>query len=101
MKIGVVGFYESVSHPIVNKVAFIKRLLGYLKENNEEEVFHSTYKQLCNQVRSEIGIDNLIGLALHEDGTKVVVFVFDREAQENDYYEVKYDEAGSPYIEVD
>lgn len=70
----------------------------------DERTYKTIYKALCNTIRGEIGITNLIGLmtATHnETGVKaVLIHSYPMEANSVNHYEQHIDENNNPYIEV-
>lgn len=72
-----------------------------LDENGYEKESRQMYKLVCQGVRNAIGIDNVVGLAVHNETGAVHVFEYDKVAGLDDYYEQKYcNEKKNFYIEV-
>ncbi|HDR7263737.1 hypothetical protein [Bacillus sp. CH_203] len=77
------------------------QMMHKTKETLPKEQFSVVFKQLCDKVRNSIGINNVIGLALSEDETKVYIPVFSLPAVDGSSYTWHIEEeTGRFYIEL-
>jgi hypothetical protein len=73
------------------------------KDKNVEPLYRGATKTLYNHIRRGIRSKNLIGTAIHKTEDKVLVFEFDKKAEDNGngIYELHHDEDGKLYVEVE
>ncbi|HDX9663269.1 TPA: hypothetical protein ROX91_001968 [Bacillus cereus] len=77
------------------------QMMQKAKTTLKEEQFSVVFKQFCDKVRNTIGINNVIGLSLSEDGTKVYIPVFSLPSVDGTNYTMGYEEeTGRFYIEL-
>lgn len=86
-------YANELGHVIVSEALVDLVLTLKLLKAQDEGVFRAAYKELCNQVRDEIGIDNLISLVL-VDESSVGVLVYNIMAGSDDHYKQGEDENG-------
>jgi len=74
-----------------------ERALAVVRSKKED--FADAYEKECEQYRKEIGTKNLIGLTVGEGAIGIVEFPI--EVERNTYHELKTDEEGIKYIEIE
>lgn len=117
-KFGMVCFHTSEDLKLITHIQFLRDLkekgkkvgieagkeagMEVVNEKCERfaEIHKRAYKDLCNNIRENIGSPNLVGLAFNKDKTGVGIFVFDKVAGIDDSYDILFDENKQPYIEI-
>ena len=81
----------------------IERVLSIREKSVGEYLIQ--LKRLCNHVRKSMDLDRVLGMInaiQKEDGKEVVlIFIYDIEATENNFYTQKFDENKEPYLEYE
>lgn len=81
----------------------IERVLR-IKEKSDAE-YLIELKRLCNHIRKSIDSDRVIGMinAIQKEDDKeiVLIFIYDIEATEDNFYNQKFDENKEPYLEYE
>ncbi|TVX85999.1 hypothetical protein [Paenibacillus agilis] len=86
-------YANEVGHVIVSEQLVDLILTLQLLKSQEERVYRAALKELSNQVREELEIDNLISLLILNEST-VGVLVFNIMADTDDFYKQGEDEIG-------
>jgi hypothetical protein len=96
-----------ILRPIMQAESEDKRLLGILKvfsdraDECETDDYKMAYKHLCNSVRSSLKEKRVVGFAeLIRDTPTMAILIYDIEADDNNYYNQKFDENNQPYLEL-
>ncbi|WP_168898311.1 hypothetical protein [Bacillus sp. ISTL8] len=77
------------------------KLVSTMSEIEDSPRMDYVRKQFHNAVRRSLGINNVIAVAPHEDGTAVDVILFDVEATADNQFTTGWDaEKQLPYIEL-
>jgi len=76
-------------------------LLSMLYENEQKEHHKKAGKAICDSIRNSLKISNVIGLSMNEDKDTVMVFIYEREAMDECFYDQHFDkELNNYYILV-
>lgn len=80
------------------------KILQFLKEQYEEmdrDSWRLLYKSVCDKVRNDLGIKNIISFCVVEEGAKALILVYEVEATTDNFYTHKFDEEKQMfYIEI-
>lgn len=96
--------HYAIKHLITTDVRLMEDfdILYEMQDVNFDATLRQKYnKRVTDFIRSELGINNVIGLAMNRDRSSLQITIFNAESKEGSYYNVNYDkQLDCHYVEL-